>query len=322
MANNNLLEIQQQRVDNAKSIIVDHLNINSIRNKFILAESIVNAFDLFVISESKLDSTFPMNQFYIFELKIFRQDLNRFGGGLILYINENISCRPLNDHPTFPNLKLIAIETHQNKRRWLFIGTYKPPSQSDNAFANRLSLIIDYYSPKYENLILIGDFNLSIENQHLDALIQAYNLNNLINKPTCFQSNTPTCIDLILTNKKDLFKLSNTFETGISDHHKLVSTILKSGSFKGTPKIKIYRSYKKFELENFNRILKDKLEKLTNHSYTEFEKVFLKELNKPTPLKKKILRHGNAFMTKELRKEIMLRSKLKIKFDKERNHIN
>ena len=63
-------------------------------------------------------------------------------------------------------------------------------------------MIIDYYSPKYENLILIGDFNVYTENQHLDALIQAYNLNDLINKPTCFQSNQPTCIDLILTNKK------------------------------------------------------------------------------------------------------------------------
>ena len=166
MTNNDLLEIQQQRVDNAKSIIVGHLNINSIRNKFILAESIVKAFDLFLISESKLDSTFSMSQFHIFEFSFFRQDLNRFGGGLILYINENISCRPLNDHPTFPNLELIAIEIHQNKRRWLFIGTYKPPSQSNNEFANRLSLIIDYYSPKYENLILIEDFKLSPENQH------------------------------------------------------------------------------------------------------------------------------------------------------------
>ena len=42
----------------------------------------------------------------------------------------------------------------------------------------------------------------------------------------------------------------------------------------GPPKIKIYRSYKKFELENFNRILKDKLEKLTNQSYAEFESLF------------------------------------------------
>ena len=52
-------------------------------------------------------------------------------------------------------------------------------------------------------------------------------------------------------------------------------------------------------------------------------KVFFKELNKHAPLKKKILRHNNnAFMTKELRKEIMLRSKLKNEFNKERNHIN
>ena len=220
-------------------------------------------------------------------------------------------------------MELIAIEIRQNKRRWLFIGIYKSPSQSDDEFTNRFSLIIDYYSPYYENLILIGDFNLSTENQHLDVLIQAYNLNNLINKPTCIQSNTPTRIDLILINKKNLFKLSNAFETGISDHHKLVSTILKSGSFKGTPKIKIYRSHKKFELENFNGILKDKLENLTNDSYAEFEKVFLRELNKHAPLKKKILGYNsNAFMTKELRKEIILPSKLKNKFNKERNNIN
>ena len=35
----------------------------------------------------------------------------------------------------------------------------------------------------------------------------------------------------------------------------------------GPPKIKIYRSYKKFELEHFNKTLKDELENLTNHSY-------------------------------------------------------
>ena len=113
-----------------------------------------------------LDSTFPMNQFHVFGFKVFRRDRNRFGVGLIIYIYESILCSPLNDHPTFSNLKLIAIEIHQNKRRWLFIGTYKPPSQSDNELTKRLSLIIDCYSPKYENLILIGDFNLSTENQY------------------------------------------------------------------------------------------------------------------------------------------------------------
>ena len=66
----------------------------------------------------------------------------------------------------------------------------------------------------------------------------------------------------------------------------VLKTIMKSGRFKRTSEIKIYRSYKKFELENFNRILKDKLENLTNHNYAEFGKVFLKQLNKHAPLKK------------------------------------
>ena len=82
-----------------------------------MTESIVKAFDLFLISESKMDSTFPVNKLHIFAFKIFRRDHKRFEGGLILYINKNIPCRPLNDHPTSSNLELIAMEIHQNKRR-------------------------------------------------------------------------------------------------------------------------------------------------------------------------------------------------------------
>ena len=90
---------------------------------------------------------------------------------------------------------------------------------------------------------------------------------------------------------------------------------------KGTPKIKVYRLFKKFNIENFNSIRKNKLEYHSNH-YSEFEKLFLNELNRHTPLKNKKLRHDNiTLMTKELREEIMLRSKLKNKFNKERIHI-
>ena len=75
-------------------------------------------------------------------------------------------------------------------------------------------------------------------------------------------SHTPSFIDLILTNRKHLFQLSNTFETGLSDHHKLICTILKSGGFKGAPVDKIYRSYKTFDVDRFKEILKIKLENI------------------------------------------------------------
>ena len=77
---------------------------------------------------------------------------------------------------------------------------------------------------------------MSIENVHVNTLLQLFSLNALINSPTCYQSHIPTCIDHILTNQKSLFKFFKTFETGLADHHKLISTIMKSGCFKGRPK--------------------------------------------------------------------------------------
>ena len=197
---------------------------------------------MFLISESKSDCTFPCNQFYVAEFKQFRRNRNRFGRVLMLYINENIPCRHLNKHPKFPDLELIVFELHQSKRKWLFLGIYKPPYQNGIEFLNRINY--QSYLTTYENTILVGDFNLCVENTHLEATLEDYDLSNLINKPTYYQSNNPTCIDLILTNKKNLFKLSDTFETGLPDHHKLISTILKSGRFKEKPKDKIYRSYR------------------------------------------------------------------------------
>ena len=156
----------------------------------------------------------------------------------MLYINENILCIPLNEHPKFPDLELIVFVLHQSKRKWLFLGIYKPQYQNNTEFLNRINSVLDHYLTPHEYIILIGDFNVCVENTHSQATLENYDLNNLINIPTCYQSNNPTCIDLILTNKKNLFKLSDTFETGLSDQHKRISTILKSEGFKGKPKKK------------------------------------------------------------------------------------
>ena len=120
-----------------------------------------------------------------------------------------------------------------------------------------------------------------------------------------------------------MYKLSQTFETGIWDRHKLISTVAKSGNFKGRPREKIYRSYRSFKIETFKKTLSDKLSRLESNSYIEFEKAFLTVLNKQALLKAKFLRHNNnPFMTKELRKAIMKRSQLKNGYNKNQNYEN
>ena len=76
--NKDILRICKQRIGNALNTIIGHLKINFMRNKFILAENIIKAFDIFLISKSKLDCTFPFSQFYVSGFKQFRRDRNHY----------------------------------------------------------------------------------------------------------------------------------------------------------------------------------------------------------------------------------------------------
>ena len=64
--NNNSLDdmlvLKNLRVSNPNDIIVGHLNINFIRNKFeMLSLSVAQYVDISMLSETKLDSSFPSN---------------------------------------------------------------------------------------------------------------------------------------------------------------------------------------------------------------------------------------------------------------------
>ena len=69
--------------------------------------------------------------------------------------------------------------------------------------------------------------------------------------PTCFKnSKNPSCIEFLLTNFKPYFMKTNAFETGISDHHKMISNIMKHYFTRESPlKTSYYRDYRKFDID-------------------------------------------------------------------------
>ena len=115
--------------------------------------------------------------------------------------------------------------------------------------------------------------------------MQSFNLFNLIKANTCFKGKG-TYIDLILTNKKYSFKHSPTFETGLSDHHHLVYSMLKTRFKREESKHFIHRDYKNFNEMNFCKDLKNKLEECPKH-YEIFEKIFANVLDAHAPRKTK-----------------------------------
>ena len=84
----------------------------------------------------------------------------------------------------------------------------------------------------YENFVFLGDFNMSTENHNLKNFMCSFDLDSLLDSSTCYKSINPTCVYLILTNKKNNLKFVK-FETGLSDHHKLTTTILRETTSKG-----------------------------------------------------------------------------------------
>ena len=97
--------------------------------------------------------------------------------------------------------------------------------------------------------------------------MNTYCLENLIKEPTCFNSNTSTCIDLILTNQEGLFMKSSTFEDGLTDFHKLTTTTLTK-TLKGCSKKILYRNYKSFTQSNFENDLQAQLAAVKNPDYS------------------------------------------------------
>ena len=151
---------------------------------------------------------------------------------------------------------------------------------------------------------------------NLKDFCNLYLLKNLIKKPTCFKNpENPKTIDLILTNRPRSFCNSDTLETGLSDFHKLTVTVLKT--FFKKPKVISYRNCKNFSNDLF-RI--DLINEIISNGILErdlngFLDACKKSLDYQAPRKKKYTRANQApFLTKEINKEIMTRSRLRNKF--------
>ena len=192
-----------------------------------------------------MDETFTKAQFYIDGFSPpFRIDRSNQGGGVIIYIREDIPTKELLEHPSPINFEGIFFEINLKNRKWLVFGGYNPDKHHISHFLSNVGPILDFYMAKYDNFLLLEDFNSEMSDTRMIDICETYNLNNLINEPTCFKNpQNPSTIDLILTNRPRCFQNSTTIETGLSDFHKLTITVMKSYYPKQTPLIRTYREF-------------------------------------------------------------------------------
>ena len=94
---------------------------------------------------------------------------------------------------------------------------------------------------------------LNINYYDVNEVCNIFSLTNLVKQTTCLTPTAkhPSLIDIILTNRPRSFKNSVAIETGLSDHHKIIVTVLKCHFVCIQPKTIQYKDYHHFSLDAF-----------------------------------------------------------------------
>ena len=319
--------VSAYRIKYKQNFIFLHVNINSFRHKFAPMQTILNdrKVDLLVVSESKLDSTFPDAQFNVAGFCIYRQDYTASSGGLLVYMRSDIA------HPHLVQLEInmggfesMCIEVNNNKSRRVYVCIYKHPSVSDSIFLKYLSQMADKRLTMCPDIVFIGDMNCCPKKSDtIEEFCEIYNLKNLITSPTCHKGRSPTILDIILVSQPKRFSESLNCECPLSDVHNIVGGATKQYAPFQKPRKIYYRSYKNFDDNKFIRDISN----VPLHVGEIFDDIddlswftsslIIDVINEHAPVTSKILKRASVpYMNSKLRKAIYRRNMAQNKFRK------
>ena len=156
-----------------------------------------------MVSKTKIDDSFPIANFSIHGFSPPYR-LDRDCGGIMLYIREDIFSNVLGTDKE--PIESLYVELNLQNEKYLMKCSYNLHKTMIKNHLATLSNFLDLHSSKYKKMLILGDFNVGIDESHMNFFWKTYNLTNLIKQRTCYKNpDNATCIDLILTNIPRLF---------------------------------------------------------------------------------------------------------------------
>ena len=196
----------------------------------------------------------------------------------------------------------------KSKKR-LLCCTYNPNKYLIENHLRQLQRQLESSSERYKHFLIMGDFNTDLSDPLMTSFCALFKLKNIVKEPTCYRCyknlENPSCIDLF----------------GLFDFHKLVITIFRTSFEPVPPKTIKCRNHKNFDEDKFRCLSKKRLNNFNTDDITVdiFKMTFLNVVNKFAPLKKKCQRDTHfRFLSKELNKAIMQRSRLRNEYLKDK----
>ena len=130
--------------------------------------------DILLLSETKIDSSFPTAQFHVDGFTIYR----------------------------YSEIEAFYIELNIRKKKSLLCCSYNPKKNLITKHLAEIGKKLDIFSSKYDNFIILEDLNWEPCEQPILDFCPVYNCQNTIKDKTCFKNlQNPSCMDLIIANR-------------------------------------------------------------------------------------------------------------------------
>ena len=187
--------LKSLRCNNLNKLVFAYLNINPITNKFeLLSQQVRGNVDVLMVSETKIDDSFPIGNFLIHGFSSpYRLDRDSKGGcgGIMLYIREDIPSSLLvtDKEP----IESLYVKQNLRNEKSLINCSYNPHKTMIKNHLATLSNFFVLHSSKYKKTLILGGFNVGMDEPQMKSSCETYNLTNLIKQSTCYKNlNNPT----------------------------------------------------------------------------------------------------------------------------------
>ena len=121
-------------------------------------------------------------------------DVSSWTGGLLVYIKSSLLSTMLTKFKLPNNIQIIPFELNLRKDKWLFVSIYKPPLQNSQYFVSILNNLLDFYSTKYDNKVVLGDFNIEPSSPSMLSFMDTQNVVSLIKNNLVLKEQVPVLI--------------------------------------------------------------------------------------------------------------------------------
>ena len=247
--------------------LVTSVNSDKLEQLKILLECNKPPVDVYGICESFLNSSISDDFVNVKGFRMVRKDRSySIGGGLVLYIKENIEYKrrvDLEDNLCF-TVETIWVELKLTCKPILLCLAYRPPKYN-STFTNQWiqsieQCLVSAYSEN-KPIVLMGDINVDLANDRayekgfkndwLDVITN-FDVQQYVTEYTRVTENTASLIDHIYVSNDLKVVNCTVVKSGLSDHYipfAVLNTKLTppSDSMSGQHKLISYRNYKNFD---------------------------------------------------------------------------